>query len=214
MAEMLEDRRTSFVEEIKRGGVSNAKAAEREVTAAVDRLVYFAGWTDKITAVFGSVNPVSSPHFNFTVPEPTGVVGLLCPQVPSLLGLATLLGSTLVMGNAAVVLLSETQPLPGTTFAEVVATSDVPSGVVNLLTGDQAELAPIMGSHLDVNAIVAATDDTAIRQTLVESVATNLKRVTLLDLSKEDAWYGPEGEDPYQILKTVEMKTTWHPVGL
>lgn len=211
MAEMLEDRRASFVQEIQRAGVSDAKEAEREVASAVDRLVYFAGWSDKITAIFGSVNPVSSPHFNFTVPEPTGVVGLLCPQTPSLLGFISMLGASLVMGNAVVAIVSETQPLPGATFAEVLATSDVPAGAVNILTGKQSELAEVLGTHLDVNAIVAATDDSAVRKTLGEAVSTNLKRVTFPDV--ED-WYGPAGEDPYQILRTAEMKTTWHPVGL
>ncbi|NCF85397.1 MAG: aldehyde dehydrogenase family protein [Verrucomicrobiaceae bacterium] len=210
MAEMLEDRHDTFVNEIVRGGVSGKDQAECEVKASIDRLVYFAGWSDKITAVFGSVNPVSTPHFNFTVPEPTGVVGLVCPDEPSLLALVSMLAASLVLGNAVVAVVSESQPLAGATFGEVLATSDIPAGVVNLLTGKQRELADVLGTHLDVNAIIAATQDPETRSALGEAVATNLKRVSLINV--ED-WYGPEGEDPYQILKTAEMKTTWHPVG-
>lgn len=211
MAEMLEERGESFEKLLTQTGVE-VSAARREVSAAVDRLVYFAGWSDKITAVFGSVNPVSSPHFNFTTPEPTGVVALFCPARPSLLGLVTLIGASLVMGNALVVLVSETDPLPGAAFAEVLATSDVPAGVVNLLTGKADELAPVLADHLDVNAIVAAGMDEDTRRCLAEGAGRNLKRVHLVDL-KEDAWYGEAGEDPYRILQTVEMKTAWHPVG-
>ncbi len=211
MAEMLEDRCDAFVNEIVRGGVSNKEEAELELKASVDRLVYFAGWSDKITAVFGSVNPVSTPHFNFTVPEPTGVVGLLCPNEPSLLAFVSMLAASLVLGNAVVAVVSESQPLAGASFGEVLATSDVPAGVVNLLTGKQSELAAPMRTHLDVNAIVAAAQDADMRALLGQAVATNLKRVSLIDV---DDWYGPAGEDPYQILKTAEMKTTWHPVGV
>lgn len=211
MAEMLEDRHDTFVNEIVRGGVSNQEQAEREVKASVDRLVYFAGWSDKISAVFGSVNPVSTPHFNFTVPEPTGVVGLLCPEEPSLLAFVSMLAASLVLGNAIVAVVSETQPLAGATFGEVLATSDVPAGVVNLLTGKQRELADVLGTHLDINAIIVAPQDLEMRKALGQAVSTNLKRVSQIDVGD---WYGSEGEDPYQILKTAEMKTTWHPVGL
>ncbi|MFT4641532.1 MAG: acyl-CoA reductase-like NAD-dependent aldehyde dehydrogenase [Verrucomicrobiales bacterium] len=213
MAEMLEDRCETFVAEILRQSAGDRTAAEREVTAAVDRLVYFAGWSDKVTAIFGSVNPVSTPHFNFTVPEPTGVVGLLSPDTPCLLGFVSMLGASLVMGNAIVAVVSETQALPGATFGEVLATSDVPAGLVNILTGKREELASVMGSHMDVNAIVAAVSDVATRQVLGESVATNLKRIHFVDIVEDEDWYGQAGEDPYQILHTTEMKTTWHPVG-
>ena len=213
MAEMLEDRHEVFVAELKRSTGAGGKGAKREVSAAIDRLVYYAGWSDKITAVFGSVNPVSSPHFNFTVPEPTGVVGVLCPTAPSLLGLVSLLSASLVMGNAVVAVVSEGFPLPGATFVEVVATSDVPAGVVNLLTGSQAELAEVMGTHRDINAIVAATEEASLRKTLSEAATSNLKRVSFPALTGEERWYGPAGEDPYQILCTTEMNTTWHPVG-
>ena len=213
MAEMLEDRRETFVSAIRQHGGADRAAAQREVAASVDRLVYFAGWADKVTAVFGSVNPVSSPHFNFTVPRPTGVVGLICPEVPSLLGFVTLLGATLVMGNAVVAIVSPSCPLPGATFGEVLATSDIPAGVVNILTGRQDELAPVMGRHMDVDAILAATGDPDLKKILGQAVATNVKRVHFPALETEEAWYGAAGEDPYQILLTTEMKTTWHPVG-
>ncbi len=211
MAEMLEDRRSSFEEELAHH--STQKQAETEVQTSIDRLVAYAGWCDKLTAVFGSVNPVSSPHFNFTVPEPTGVVGIVCPETPALLAMVSLLASALVPGNAVVLLASDKHPLAGAAMAEVLATSDVPGGVVNILTGKQDELLEVMAGHLDVNAIVAATSDPNRRGILQTQGAANVKRVTFTDL-EGDAWFVDDAADPYQILQTVEMKTTWHPVGV
>ena len=212
-AEMLQNRAEELVDEISRStGLSLAKA-KREVTLTIDRLVHFAGWTDKYTQVFGSVNPVASPHFNFTVPEPTGVVVLLAPQEPSLLALVTLVAPVILAGNAAVVVASERFPLPAGTFAEILATSDLPGGVVNLLTGKRAELVPHIASHMDVNAVVDGTGDSEIGAKLQAGVATNLKRYSSHSLAPAD-WFTSQGENPYWILDTIEFKTAWHPIGI
>jgi len=204
-AEMLEGRASSLAEELASNAGLTPKAAEAEVAEAIDTLVHYAGWTDKFGALFGSVNPVASPHFNFTTPEPTGVVAVVCPDEPALSGLVALLAPVILSGNTAVVLASETAPLAAITLAEIVATSDVPGGVINLLSGFRAELAPHFASHMDINAIVDGSGDAEIGATLKSGAADNLKRVTLrADLSP----------DPYAILDTVEMKTAWHPVGV
>jgi len=212
-AEMLQNRAEELVDEISRStGLSLAKA-KREVTLTIDRLVHFAGWTDKYTQVFSSVNPVASPHFNFTVPEPTGVVVLLAPQEPSLLALVTLVAPVILAGNAAVVVASERFPLPAGTFAEILATSDLPGGVVNLLTGKRAELVPHIASHMDVNAVVDGTGDSEIGTKLQAGAATNLKRYSSHSLAPAD-WFTSQGENPYWILDTIEFKTAWHPIGI
>jgi len=208
-AEMLEHRAPEMVAEIIRStGVKQAQA-EREVQAAVDRLVHCAGWTDKFTQLFGSVNPVSSPHFNFTTPEPTGVVTLLCPPSPSLLGLVSLVAPAILTGNTVIALASETTPLPAITFAEILATSDLPGGVINILTGPHAEIVSHAADHMDVNAIVDATGSTVAQA----GTAVNLKRYAARSLSAAD-WFSTRAADPLWILDTVEMKTAWHPVGL
>jgi acyl-CoA reductase-like NAD-dependent aldehyde dehydrogenase len=210
-AEMLQNRAAELGQEIARStGVSAVKAA-REVTLAIDRLVYYAGWTDKYSQVFGSVNPVASPHFNFTTPEPMGVVVVLAPDEPSLLALVSLVAPVILSGNTVIVVSSEKFPLPAATFAEILATSDLPGGVVNLLTGRRAELAPHITTHMDVNAIVDGVGDAALSATLQAGVATNLKRY-----AKRVAvdWFSAKVEDPYLILDTVEFKTAWHPIGI
>jgi acyl-CoA reductase-like NAD-dependent aldehyde dehydrogenase len=210
-AEMLESRREELASELARSQHVSASQARREVAAATDRLVYFAGWTDKLAQVFGSVNPVSSPHFNFTVPEPTGVVAVIAPDEPALLGLVGLLAPVILTGNTAVVVASEKYPLAALTFAEIIATSDIPGGVVNVLTGNRAELAPHIASHFDVNAIVNGSED--VSDALAAGTATNLKRYHARPLENGD-WFGREAEDPYRILDTVEFKTAWHPIGM
>ena len=210
-AEMLQNRAGELVNEIKRStGVSPA-AAKREVTLAIDRLVHFAGWTDKYSQVFSSVNPVASPHFNFTTPEPQGVVVVLAPDEPSLLALVSLVAPVILSGNAAIVVASEKFPLPAATFAEILATSDLPGGVVNLLTGKRAELVPHIATHMDVNAIVDGAGDSEISAKLQAGVATNLKRYA--NHAATD-WFSAKVEDPYWILDTVEFKTAWHPIGI
>jgi len=212
-AEMLQNRAPELVHEISRSTGANTATAKREVTVSIDRLVHFAGWTDKYSQVFGSVNPVASPHFNFTTPEPTGVVTALAPDQPSLLGLVSLIAPVVVSGNSVVVVASEKFPLPAATFAEILATSDLPGGVVNILTGKRAELVPHIASHMDVNAIVDGTGYGELAAALQAGTAINLKRYANHSLAPAD-WFTAKAEDPYWILDTVEFKTAWHPIGL
>lgn len=210
-AEMLENRRDELASEIARSLDVSGSIARREVSAATDRLVYFAGWTDKFSQVFGSVNPVSSPHFNFTLPEPTGVVAIVAPNEPPFLSMISLLAPVILTGNTAVIILSEKYPLAGLTFAEIIATSDIPAGVVNVLAGKRTELAPHIASHFDVNAIVNGAADAG--EALQAGTAMNLKRYAKRALSREE-WFSRKAEDPYWILDTIEFKTAWHPIGL
>lgn len=208
-AEMLEQRQGELAAELTRAGY---KGSDKEVTATIDRLVHYAGWTDKFPQLFGSVNPVATPHFNFTFPEPTGVVVVVCPDTPALLSLVSLVAPVILSGNTCVVLASERAPLAAITFAEVVATSDLPAGVLNILTGSRAELAPHFASHMDVNAIVDGSGDAAPHAVLQAGSAANLKRYAKRALTPAQ-WHDTTAEDPYWILDTVEMKTAWHPIG-
>lgn len=204
IGEMLEGRRDQFVAELQQQGNGLAQA-RREVEQTIDRVVYFAGWADKFQQLFSTVNPVASSHFVFSVPEPTGVVAVIAPQTPALLGLVNLLMPVILGGNTAVALASEKQPLSAITFAEVLATSDLPAGVVNILTGSRQELLPHIAGHMDVNAIVYGGDHDGERKLIQEQASLNLKRVV---------WPRTDPESPYAILDTQEIKTTWHPVGL
>lgn len=205
IAEMLEGRSAQFVEELMAVGATKA-AASKEVEASIDRCVYFAGWCDKYTQLFGSVNPVASSHFNFSVQEPTGVVMIIAPESPSLLGLVSSIMPVIAGGNTCVVLASENSPHVAVTFAEVLNSSDVPGGVVNILTGKEDELAEHFSSHMDVNAVVYCRNKHL--QMIKENASLNVKRVS--DWSKKD-WY-KDGDDPYLILESQEVKTTWHPI--
>ena len=211
VAEVLEGRRAQFDDEVARGEGLDARASAAVVDAAVDRWVHFAGWTDKVAQVAGSTNPVAGPYFNLSSPEPTGVVGIIAPQDSSLLGLIAALAPVLVTGNTAVVLASEQHLLPAVSLAEVLATGDVPAGVVNILTGRTAELAPWLASHMDVNAIDLAGADAGLAIELEVAAADNLKRVRRPD---------PPGTDyaavlgPARILDFTEIKTVWHPIGV
>jgi len=213
VAEVMEGRRSQFVDEVASGeGVSRSRA-EKVVDEAIDRWVWYAGWSDKIAQVAGSSNPVAGPYFDFSVPEPTGVVAILAPQASSLLGLTSVLAPAVVSGNTAVVLAAEARPLPAITLAEALATSDVPGGVVNLLTGRTAEVAPWLASHMDVNAIdltgVAGDEEQA--RTLETEAAENLKRV-LRPAAAEPDWTSEPGLD--RLTYYLETKTVWHPVGV
>jgi len=212
-AEMLEMRRTELENELARANGTRASTSSSEVTETIDRLVHYAGWTDKFAQVFGSVNPVASSHFNFTTPEPTGVVVALCPDKPALLGLVSLVAPVILSGNCAVVLASTTNALAALTFSEIIATSDLPAGVINVLAGDRAELAPYFASHMDVNAIVDASGNEQISRELQKGGELNVKRYARRELTAAQ-WRGQEAENPYWILDTVEMKTAWHPIGL
>jgi acyl-CoA reductase-like NAD-dependent aldehyde dehydrogenase len=212
-AELLQTRAAELAHEVGRATGHSPAQARREVTVAIDRLVHFAGWTDKYQQVFGSVNPVASPHFNFTVPEPVGVVTVICPDEPCLLALVSSLARVILSGSTAVVLASERFPLPAVGLAEILATSDLPGGVVNVLTGRRAELAPVIAGHLDVDAIVDASGDASVGGRLRGGSAVNLKRYHDRSLPVAD-WFTAKAEDSYAILDGVEFKTAWHPIGL
>jgi len=211
MAEMLEGRAESIEDLLRESRGLTAVAARREVRAAIDRLVYYAGWSDKYVALLGTVNPVASSYFDFSVPEPTGVVGIVAPETPDLLGLVSHLAPAIVSGNAAVVLLSEKYPLASLELAEILATSDLPAGVANLISGRKDELVPHLARHMDVNAIADAGGNKALSKSIAEDAAVNVKRVkryVIADYFAEDA----QGLDFIEAF--TETKTTWHPIGV
>jgi acyl-CoA reductase-like NAD-dependent aldehyde dehydrogenase len=208
MAEMLEGRKMQFIDELIQQD-STKSNAEKEVNLAIDRLIHYAGWCDKYQQLFSSVNPVASSHFNFSVPEPMGVVSIIAPQNNSLLGLVSLIAPVISGGNTCIILASETKPLTAVTFAEVLNSSDLPAGVVNILTGKPSELAPWMTEHMDVNALVYCENDSTTQKMMREKSALNLKRVFFYDKIN---WFNSQGQSPYFIMDTQEIKTTWHPI--
>jgi acyl-CoA reductase-like NAD-dependent aldehyde dehydrogenase len=208
IAEMLEGRKAQFIDELMQQDATKAQA-EAEVNLSIDRLIYYAGWCDKFQQVFSSVNPVASSHFNFSVPEPTGVVSIIAPQATSLLGMVSVIAPVIAGGNSCIVLASETKPLCAVTFAEVINSSDVPGGVVNILTGKPSELAKYFADHMDINAVVYCETDKASHQLIQEKAALNVKRAVFYDTVK---WNSDEAETPYFIMDTQEIKTTWHPI--
>lgn len=210
IAEMLEGRKEQFIKELELQG-SSKKEARQEVESSIDRLVYYAGWSDKFQQIFSAVNPVSSAHFNFSATEAMGVVSVIAPEEQGLLGLVSIIAPVLLGGNTIVVLASKQKPLTAISFAEVLNSSDVPAGVVNILTGDRKELLSHMASHMDVNAIVyCGNDDDEIKQ-ISELASNNIKRTILY---KKNDWSGEFSQSPYFIEKTLEIKTTWHPTKI
>jgi acyl-CoA reductase-like NAD-dependent aldehyde dehydrogenase len=209
VAELLEGRRAQFAADVAAAEGVTARRADALVDAAIDRWVWYAGWSDKLAQVHGSSNPVAGPYFNFSTPEPTGVVATIAPQQSSLLGLVSVVAPAVVSGNTVVVLASETRPLPAVTLGEVLATSDVPGGVVNLLTGRTAEVAPHLAAHMDVNALDLAGVDEPTAAELELAAADNLKRV--LRPRAED-WAATPALD--RMFGLLETKTVWHPVGV
>ncbi len=207
IAEMLEGRKAQLKEELMLQG-SNAKQAEAEVIVSIDRLIYYAGWCDKYSALFSSVNPVASSHYNFSVPEPTGVVNIIAPEEFSLLGIVSVIAPVIAGGNTCVVLASESKPLCSITFSEILATSDLPAGVVNMLTGTSDELHPHFSTHMDVNAIIYCRKDKAEIKAIGENASLNVKRTFYWDKD----WSKDENQNPYLILDLQETKTTWHPI--
>jgi acyl-CoA reductase-like NAD-dependent aldehyde dehydrogenase len=208
IAEMLEGRRTEFLELIMISTGASTKQATAEVDAAIDRLVHYAGWTDKLAAVLGSANPVSSPYFSYSAPEPTGVVGILAPPGSPLLGLISAIAPVITAGNSCVVIAAQ-DPCVAITFAEVVATSDVPAGVINILTGRIAELAPHLAAHADVNALDLTGASVELRKALEQAASETVKRV-----------YVPKGIPDFaaapgtaRLRAFLEIKTVWHPTG-
>jgi acyl-CoA reductase-like NAD-dependent aldehyde dehydrogenase len=222
IGEMLEGRSAQFVHELVLHGATQ-KQAEQEVAAAIDRWIHYAGWCDKYSALFSSVNPTNSSHFNFSVYEPTGVVGIMSGGSNGLLELVSLIAPVIAGGNTCVVVASEKHPLPAVTFTEVLATSDLPGGVVNLMTGFRNELLKPLVAHMDINAIVVAPSvrpslpagqagaaEDKEERTMLDSEATcNLKRVVY---PKVKDWMSDDAQSPYSILDTQEVKTTWHPI--
>ncbi len=215
IAELMEGRRDQFTAEVMAAeGISRARAT-RNVDAAIDRWVWYAGWADKYPQLIGTVNPVAGPYFNFSVPEPTGVVGIIAPEESSLLGLVSRLAPAIVSGNAAVVVSSESRPLPAVTLTEVLATSDVPDGVVNLITGLRRELVGHLAGHMDVNALDAFGASADEAATLEEIAVENVKRFVRppsAGLARYD-WMADSAQSPYLIGEFVEIKTVWHPIG-
>jgi acyl-CoA reductase-like NAD-dependent aldehyde dehydrogenase len=208
-AEMLEGRHEQFTAELVLQGGTRSRAAA-EVTATIDRLVYYAGWADKYQQVFSSVNPVATAHFNFSVLEPTGVVAIVAPEASGLLGLASNIAPAVAGGNTCVVLSSKTLPLTAVSLGEVLQASDIPAGVVNVLTGWREELAEQFASHMDVNAIIYCGEEPDLARRVQVAAADNIKRVVLragID------WTADEAQNPYLIRDTQETKTTWHPIG-
>ncbi len=213
IAEVMEDRRPQFTHAVVQSEGLSAGKADKVVDEAIDRLVWYAGWADKVTQVLGNANPVAGPFFNLSTPEPTGVVAVLAPQESSLLGLVSVVAPVIVTGNTVVVVSSYERPLPAVTFAEVLATSDVPGGVVNILTGSAATIGPWLAAHMDVNAIdlTGIAGDTALATDLEIAAADNLKRVRRAPATEPD-WSPEPGLEPMTAF--LETKTVWHPIGV
>jgi acyl-CoA reductase-like NAD-dependent aldehyde dehydrogenase len=207
VAELMEGRREQFRAELADAGAADP---DRGVNAAIDRWVWYAGWCDKVHQVLGATNPVAGPFFNFTIPEPTGVVGIVAPQDQSLLGLVSRLAPAIVSGNTVIAIASELAPLPAVSLGEVLATSDVPPGVVNLLTGRVAELVPWLAGHMDVNAIDATGVPEDLRQQVDELAADNVKRI---HRAPDADPFTAAAQSPYEISALMEFKTVWHPMG-
>lgn len=204
IAETLEDRTGAFVDELTASGLTSTKA-KQEVASSVDRLVWYAGWADKFAQIYGNLNPVAGPFFNISAPEPTGVVGIVAPEEPALLGLVSRLAPVLVPGNTALVLASESSPMPAITFSEVLDSSDVPGGVVNILTGHKDDLIPWLADHMDVNAVDAGGASPEQVMRIQEGAVHNVKRIVVPDSTQQS---------PYRIAAFTETKTVWHPKGL
>ena len=211
LAEMIEARSAEMIQAIRLGGASEAAAA-KEVTASIDRLIHYAGWADKYEQLLGNVNPVASPHFNFTVTEPMGIIGIIAPDDAPLLGLISLFAPAITSGNAVVVLASSTQPYPAIVLGEMLATSDLPGGVVNLLTGFRSELVPTFATHEHLRAIsgVATAEE---RKQIKLGAAESIKRTRLHQAEEPRNWFAEQAQGLFEIRDLVEFKTTWHPIG-
>ncbi len=215
IAELMEGRRDQFVAEVMAAEGVGRRRATRLVDASIDRWVWYAGWADKFSQMLGTVNQVAGSYFNFSVPEPTGVVGVVAPEQSSLLGLVSRLAPVILSGNAAVVIASESRPLPAVTLTEVLATSDVPGGVVNVITGLRRELVSHLAGHMDVNALDAYGLDPEQAQATEETATENVKRFVRPPVGGEATvdWLSPRAQSPYLVAEFVETKTVWHPIG-
>jgi acyl-CoA reductase-like NAD-dependent aldehyde dehydrogenase len=217
VAELMEGRRDQFEAEVGAAEGLTAAGAREQVDRSIDRCVWYAGWADKITQVLGTVNPVAASYFDFTIPEPTGVVGVVAPEGSSLLGLVSRLAPVVVSGNTAVVLASESRPLPAVTLGEVLANSDVPAGVINVLTGSRRELVPWLAAHMDVNGLDAWGVPVDLRAAAEMAAVENVKRVSRPprgDPERFDWLDDRRAQRPEWISAFLEMKTVWHPIGV
>ncbi len=210
IAEIMEERRDTFVDRLLTGGMSEA-AAETELDVSVDRLVWYAGWADKFAQVFGNLNPVAGPFFNISAPEPTGLVGVVLADASPLLGIVSRVAPIIVSGNTAVVVVGGPRPLASVALTEVLATADVPAGVVNIITGDAQELGPVLANHMDVNALDIVGVEPTLAAGMTRDAAENVKRVTV---EAEPQFMDEAAQSPYIIAKFVETKTVWHPKGV
>lgn len=210
VAEIMEERRDTFVDRLRTGGMAESEA-QAELDASIDRLVWYAGWADKFTQVFGNMNPVAGPFFNISAPEPTGIVGVVLADESPLLGLVSRVAPIIVMGNTAVVVVGGPRPLAAVAFTEVLATADVPGGVVNILTGAAEELGPVLAKHMDVNSLDIVGGSSELATAMTVDAAENVKRVHV-DL--EPRFDDEVAQSPYVIAKFVETKTVWHPKGV
>lgn len=213
LAEIVESRRAQFVEALRASGVT-AAGAQREVESAIDRVVWYAGWCDKIEQMLSTKNPVALTHFNVSSPEPTGVVGIIAPQSPALLGLVSTLVPALCGANTVVAIASERDPLTAVALAEALATSDLPGGVANLITGLRAELTPWLASHMDVNALDLWVADAALDEQAASAACANVKRVRRGGEPAARFWFSPQAQAPGWIEAFMEIKTVWHPAGV
>jgi acyl-CoA reductase-like NAD-dependent aldehyde dehydrogenase len=205
IAEMMEGRRDQLAREISLMDGISLKEADKEVLASIDRWVWYAGWSDKLSVIAGSTNPVSGPYYNFTIPEAMGVIGAIAPEENSLLGLVDAIAPIIVSGNTCIVLASTRAPLSAITFAEILATSDLPHGVCNVLTGNKEELVPWFASHMDINGLdISGINEPSLISEVKASGAQNLKRIHSF----------PQGQNPRRILAFMEAKTIWHPIGV
>lgn len=211
LAEMLEARTADMADALAVGGATRT-AADKEIAATIDRLIHYAGWTDKYEQVLGNVNPVAAPYFNFTVTEPMGIVGILAPDAMPLLALVSLIAPAITSGNTVVALASATQPYPAIVLGEMLATSDLPGGVVNLLTGLRKELVPTFATHAHLRAIAGCADAVESEQ-LKRAAADSVKRVSLRESGESIDWFSEKMEGLYEIRAHLEFKTVWHPIG-
>jgi acyl-CoA reductase-like NAD-dependent aldehyde dehydrogenase len=214
LAEMMDARRGEFVERLRLGAQLEETAALRETTAAIDRTLWYAGWCDKYAAVISSRNPVAGPYYNYSSPEPMGVVGTVAPDSPSLLGLVSALVPPLVSGNTVVAIASEADPRTAIVFAECLATCDIPAGAANVLTGRRIEIAPHLARHMDVNALETYSLDAPFAAELERLAADNLKRTRTVPGPSLADWFAPEAQDLAHVVRFVETKTIWHPAGI
>ena len=214
LAEMMELRASSLAEQLVLGGTVSAKSARREVDAAIDRAVWYAGWADKYVVMASARNPVSGPHFNFSTTEPTGVIGVIAPDAPALLGLVTAVMPVLVSGNSVIVAASESDPRTAIAFAECVATSDLPGGTCNIITGLRAELGPALAGHMDVDGVHGFGVGTDAERALGELASESVTRTKFEDAPDAEAWYKPGYDDLERVLAFTEMKTIWHPARI